>query len=161
MAKDDHPKVNKSLNINALNFCRFSLAPLPPVKGKGKEEEALLAVPNLVDSELADIYHVPSMRRVYSSLNAPRQASAPRTLAPDPKGSRSGLIMSLHLRFLESRLALVMGFEDGRVELWMCSTNDGDWLGTWDGRLSEGQKWERLWEGKGHNEAGQRRSSSV
>lgn len=149
-SSDDAPRVGKSLDVNALNFCRFSLAQIPADgKGKGKEveAEALLAVPNLVNSELADIYHLPSSKRLHSSLNV--------SDVPEIRGTRSGLIMSLHLSFRETRLVLVMGFEDGRVELWTCPTGDKAWRGTWDGRLSEDRRWTRLWEGKGHNEAGQ------
>ena len=63
--------------------------------------------------------------------------------------------MSLHLACLPTRLVLVMGFEDGRVEVWDCSTQDTDWRRAWDGRVTEGPRvWERVWEGKGHNEAG-------
>jgi len=153
---DAQPEVQQALNVNALNFCRFSLAQFPDWqgkgKGKGKAKEALLAVPSLIDSELADIYHLPSMKRMHSSINAPF-GSTQGTL--DPKGKRTGLIMSLHLRFLDVRLFLAMGFEDGRVELWTCSTEGEGWDYTWDGRISEERRWKRAWEGKKHNEAGQ------
>jgi hypothetical protein len=156
--KDEHPKADRSLDVNALNFCRFSLAPLlgnGKGKAKEKEAEALLAVPNLIDSGLADIYHLPSMRRLHSSVNASlATSSTSRPAKVDPKGARSGLIMSLHLRFLDSRLALAMGLEDGRVELWTCALKDG-WEGSWDSRLSEERRWKKVSEGKGHNEAGQ------
>lgn len=67
-------KVLKSLDVNALNFCRFSLARLPGPrlpqqaeqaesssggrrgKGKDPEREALLAVPSLLDSEVVSDY---------------------------------------------------------------------------------------------------------
>ncbi len=144
--KEDHPKVEKSLDVNALNFCRFSLAEVPG-KGKGKERKALLAVPNLVNSELADIHHLPSMKRLHSSING--------SFTQEIKSKRSGLIMSLHVAFLDGRLAIVMGFEDGRVEMWTCSTAEEGWSKAWDGRMSEKRRWKRVWEGKGHNEAGQ------
>lgn len=42
------PKLLKSLDVNALNYCRFSLFSFP--REYGKEREAFFAVPNLVES---------------------------------------------------------------------------------------------------------------
>lgn len=70
---------------------------------------------------------------------------------------------------------LAMGFEDGRVELWECSPGErarigeegGDVVRQWweqpsDARdptcSAEDRRWWRIWEQKGHNEAGQSRS---
>jgi hypothetical protein len=40
------------LDVNSLNFCRFSIASAPiSGKGKGKEAEGVLVVPSLLDSE--------------------------------------------------------------------------------------------------------------
>jgi hypothetical protein len=40
------------LDVNSLNFCRFSIASAPSSgKGKGKEAEGVLVVPSLLDSE--------------------------------------------------------------------------------------------------------------
>ena len=175
------PTLAYSLDTNSLNFCRFSLCPIPSSvnnndKGKEKEHEALLAVPNLVDSELADMYHLPSCRRLHASIN---YSPKTRPLAPVGDGEdtmsvklangRTGLIMGLHLGFhpQTKRLTLVMGFEDGRVELWGCKERpdtaegvEGDeeetWSRSWDARIGKGEPlWERLWETKGHNEAGE------
>jgi hypothetical protein len=44
----------RELDVNALNFCRFSIASAPcssEEKGKGKEPEGILVVPSLLDSE--------------------------------------------------------------------------------------------------------------
>ena len=162
--KDDHPQIERSLDVNALNFCRFSLAlkPETPSKGKSRMKEAFLALPNLVNSELADIYHLPSMKRIHSSINAlpvstnlPVQLTATDPMSVKPKGDRSGLIMSLHLSIQASKVALVMGFEDGRVEVWTCLLSDHDWDETWDGRFSDERMWQKVWGGKGHNEAGE------
>lgn len=48
-----------SLDVNALNFCRFSLLPLHDGSGDGHsaEAQALVAVPNLVESSLASTDH--------------------------------------------------------------------------------------------------------
>ncbi len=46
------PKHLYSLDVNSLNFCRFSFLPLPPSLQRESEGlEALIAVPNLVESE--------------------------------------------------------------------------------------------------------------
>jgi hypothetical protein len=44
----------RELDVNALNFCRFSIASAPcssEEKGKGKKPEGILVVPSLLDSE--------------------------------------------------------------------------------------------------------------
>lgn len=43
------PELCYSMDVNALNFCRFSLLPLPD---GGSERRALIALPNLVESSL-------------------------------------------------------------------------------------------------------------
>lgn len=57
------------------------------------------------------------------------------------------------------RVALVAGYEDGRVEVWTCPLQKLLERKTeWDGRKAEasGEKlWMRVWEGKAHNEAGE------
>lgn len=118
-----------------------------------------MAVPNLVDSELVDIYHLPSLKRIHASINLPDKP------IKDVHGNeRTGLVMSLHLGFIDkNRLRLVAAFEDGRVDVWGCeedsSRSDGwqrPWEQTWDRRLSpEIKLWHSLWEAKGHNEAGE------
>ena len=114
-----------------------------------------MVFPNLVDTELADIYHLPTFRRIHSSINAslvPLDAmTKPRPA--EPGATRSGLIMSLHLDSMKDGLALVMGFEDGRLELWTCPTENLD--KNWDGRVSGERLWIKRWAGTGHNEAGQ------
>ena len=61
------PTICYSMDVNALNFCRFSLLPLPArrVDSAGDDldapqsQEALIAVPNLVESSwvsLADVH---------------------------------------------------------------------------------------------------------
>ncbi|WWC71086.1 uncharacterized protein I206_105039 [Kwoniella pini CBS 10737] len=157
-------QVIKSLPTNALNFCRFSLLPFSLKesdendngKGKSKEKEALLAVPSLMDSELVDIYHLPSMRRIHASVN---YTPKPSSLTKDsiiPEESRSGLVMSIHLRQIpsSSALTLSMGYEDGRVELFNSSIDKLADL--YDARMAKSDKdnpWKLLWKGKGHNEA--------
>ncbi|KAK8858888.1 hypothetical protein IAR55_003119 [Kwoniella newhampshirensis] len=152
-------ELKRSLPTNALNFCRFSLTEIPSEdgeKGKGREKQAIMAVPSLTDSELIDIYHVPSLRRIHASVNmlsrGQQHVAASSTAQSDP--TRSGLVMSLHVTYLHqsSRLALAAGYEDGRVELF--ATPSSSLHRNWDARMSTGPPvWDRLWVGKGHNEA--------
>lgn len=173
------PPIDESLVTNSLNFCRFSLCDVSPTikgnrrAGKDANAEALMAVPNLVDSELVDIYLLPSRQRLHASLNFVKK---PKTAVGDsvvPAEGRTGLIMSLHLAFDgERRLSCVMAFEDGRVEVWRCGrspiddvaptspgTSSGNtaqepWRTKWDGRMSTGPAlWNKAYEAKGHNEA--------
>lgn len=54
-------ELSYSLDVNALNFCRFSLLPLYHDDENGRSEEeaqALVAVPNLVESSLASADHL-------------------------------------------------------------------------------------------------------
>ncbi|KAL1405876.1 Astra associated protein 1 Asa1 [Vanrija albida] len=135
------PAVVQTMPSNSLNFCQFSLAPLEAAG------EALLALPNLTDSELIDIYHVPSLKRLHSAINY-----VPRATGPD--APRSGLVMSLHLHVRDAQVFLATGYEDGRVEVWSCGVSDVERM--WDGRKGAEtgeQAWKRLWEGKAHNEA--------
>jgi hypothetical protein len=50
-------EVIRELDVNALNFCRFSIASSSSDggKGKGKEAEGILVVPSLLDSEYVRI----------------------------------------------------------------------------------------------------------
>ena len=44
------PSLSYSLDVNALNFCRFSLLNLPTGSDKNGEPKALISLPNLIDS---------------------------------------------------------------------------------------------------------------
>lgn len=50
--KSTAPKHLYSIDVNSLNFCRFSFIPLPPSLQRESEGlEALVAIPNLAESE--------------------------------------------------------------------------------------------------------------
>ena len=160
------------MTTNSLNFCRFSVCPLARQSEDGRKE-ALLAVPNLVDSELVDIYLLPSRRRLHASINyTPKPKGPIDEMSIKPDAGRTGLVMGIHLAFDSSgRLNCVMGFEDGRTEVWRCgsapvgptqatgtspSELPEEWRRTWDARMSSGPRlWEKVYEAKGHNEAGE------
>ena len=44
------PELCYSMDVNALNYCRFSLLPLPEEEEGTEGRRALVAVPNLVES---------------------------------------------------------------------------------------------------------------
>lgn len=61
----------------------------------------------------------------------------------------------------DDRVALVAGYEDGRVELWTCALSALiERRVEWDGRKAQDKLWMRVWEGKVHNEAGEFRNST-
>ncbi|WVR06632.1 hypothetical protein IAU60_003664 [Kwoniella sp. DSM 27419] len=168
------PAMTKSLPVNALNFCRFSLLPIPAkgaecdesnendqqgpsdrgYKGKQREREAILAVPSLMDSELVDLYHLPSLRRLHASVNYLPKITSAKEGSPSAQATRSGLVMSLHLRARPGigRLTLSIGYEDGRVELFRSTL--ASLTEPYDSKLSRRENpWQLAWSFNGHNEA--------
>ncbi|ODN74132.1 hypothetical protein L202_07586 [Cryptococcus amylolentus CBS 6039] len=158
------PKITNALPTNALNFCRFSLIQLSRngtegSKGKGKESEGLMAVPSLIDSELVDIYHVPSLKRLHASINLHSQPAPPPSGVDLPGTSKSGLVMSLNL-FLpnpssistEEQVGLMITYESGHSAI--LSTPASSLSEVYDARMSKRPNpWDCRWMGKGHNEA--------
>jgi predicted oxidoreductase (fatty acid repression mutant protein) len=64
------PTATLSLDVNSLNYCRFALCPTGPGK-------ALLALPNLIESELIDVWEIPSTTRLHAAIGTVKGA-APR-----------------------------------------------------------------------------------
>jgi hypothetical protein len=65
MDKTKGLEVVREFDVNALNFCRFSIASAPSFSsnstegmGKGKEAEGILVVPSLLDSEYVSILNL-------------------------------------------------------------------------------------------------------
>ncbi|OWZ28102.1 WD-repeat protein [Cryptococcus neoformans c45] len=169
------PSIRRSLPTNALNFCRFSLASTPAHtvvnvdKGKGKQKEAVMAVPSLVDSELVDIYHIPSFQRLHASINFSSKPPQVPSNVDLPGASRTGLVMSLHLFHVpinlsageeERSLGLAIAYEDGRLELFSAALSSLDT--PYDAKMTvhnsttngaNQNPWKLRWNGKGHNEA--------
>jgi ASTRA-associated protein 1 len=56
------PKIWETLPTNSLNFCRFDIWRI-------SDEEALMVLPNLTDSNLVDIYQLPSFERIHAAVN--------------------------------------------------------------------------------------------
>lgn len=101
------------------------------------------------------------MRRLHAAVNT----SSSKGKGKGKDEGRTGLIMSMHLGRLPmltqkqgwEKVGLVLGFEDGRVEMWGIPLEEGSerWKSFSDGSAQVGKRvWERMWETKGHNEAG-------
>ncbi|EPS95024.1 hypothetical protein FOMPIDRAFT_150161 [Fomitopsis schrenkii] len=88
------PPLCYSMDVNALNYCRFSLMPLAE-SARNDERRALIALPNLVESSFADIWALPSQKRIHAAVGKAGQPDGPSL---DGRGSSAtGIIMSLHL----------------------------------------------------------------
>ncbi|KAF8551384.1 WD40 repeat-like protein [Imleria badia] len=153
------PPLCYSLDVNALNFCRFSLFPSPSSDG---DLMALIAVPNLVESALADIWTLPNRTRLHAAIGDPEDISATQ-FSDGRSGSTSmysenfaGIIMSMHLYYApltspststaQRELRLLCGYEDGGVVLRRRTTPQ-------DRQTVEGKGWEVIWKNRLHVES--------
>ncbi|KAI5114919.1 hypothetical protein M0805_009651, partial [Coniferiporia weirii] len=147
------PTVCYSLDVNALNFCCFSL-----LAGSSSEartsalplgESAFIAVPNLVESSLADIWELASCRRVHAAvgkLEAPEMKMEGWQPEGDGRGkTKTGILMSLNLFLKSEHLHLLSAYESGEVVLRRYMA---------DREISiEGRGWECIWRTRQHNES--------
>ncbi|KZV73086.1 WD40 repeat-like protein [Peniophora sp. CONT] len=111
--RGEEPGKLAEMDVNALNYCRFSILP-----SAEDQDDVLIALPNLVESAYADIWRLESQERVHAAVGKRTPFS---NEAMDGRGkSKSGIIMLLHLlppsELDHSRL--LMGFENGSVVLW-------------------------------------------
>jgi len=158
------PELASSLDVNALNFCRFSLLPLDHVQTDGIDD-AYVAVPNLVESSQADIWSLSTLSRPHAAIGK-SNAHATHTKVVDGRGLNAlGLIMSLHL-FVHhytlppaspvasgsgeaepqsnTQLRLLCGYENGSVTMWGFNgvgTGGKDWSETLKGKNVEQGRW--------------------
>ncbi|KAI0370398.1 WD-40 repeat-containing protein [Pilatotrama ljubarskyi] len=144
------PELRYSLDVNALNYCRFSLLPLPE-EMQTEERKALLAVPNLVESAHADIWTLPGKQRLHAAIGKADQ----EVPAPDGRGVRNpiGIIMSMHLSSIHhphavgrARLRLLCGYENGSVTMRGYTPEDKE-------VSIEGIGWESMWTVRLHVES--------
>ncbi|KZP31812.1 WD40 repeat-like protein [Athelia psychrophila] len=152
-----NPTLFCSMDVNSLNYCRFSLLPTP--MSSSKSNDALIALPNLIESSNADIWTLPSCQRVHAAIGKDRSLSiAEEILSSDGRGSaKTGLIMSMHLSCdspIESQpsasnsstqLKLLCAYESGAVTQWRFSS-------TTKVTSVEGIGWEATWTVKLHVE---------
>lgn len=144
--KDDRrPHLLLQIDVNALNFCRFSLLPLQ----NAEKDEALLAVPHTLESGWIDVYRLSltardngngckaSFTRVHSAIG--KSASSQRATAGT---GRAAIVMSMHLVKKscdeDGTLGVVAGYEDGSIKMW---------------QHQEGQGWSVAWQVKIHRES--------
>lgn len=134
------PNLLKSMDVNALNFCRFSLAAHPGAN------DALVALPNLIDSSVADVWSLPSGDRLHAAIGSnPDHHGHARGAESEEHGrGDTGIIMSLHL-YQRNGLQLVTAFESGTVAL-RANVSDGS-------PTVNGQGWQLVWQTKLHLES--------
>ncbi|KIO34044.1 hypothetical protein M407DRAFT_13649 [Tulasnella calospora MUT 4182] len=141
------PPLRYSLDVNALNFCRFSL--LPETRDGG-ESYALVAVPNLVDSALVDIWRIPEKQRLHAAIGT---SAGPKIADPWVSGEGPGSVMFLRLFTVPhpshssvSQLRLLTAYENGGLCLWVRTEVEKE-------TSVEGRGWEALWQMKVHADA--------
>ncbi|CCM03104.1 uncharacterized protein FIBRA_05224 [Fibroporia radiculosa] len=146
------PQCCYSLDVNALNYCRFSLLCVAPDDAHNGER-ALIAVPNLVESSLADIWTLPGLQRLHAAIGT---AGKPPTPAPiEGRGlNATGIIMGMHLFQVpyphsseRQQLRLLCAYENGSVTSWGYMRTDKE-------TSVEGVGWEAIWSVKLHVESG-------
>ncbi|KAG7441482.1 WD40 repeat-like protein [Guyanagaster necrorhizus] len=145
------PVLQYSMDVNALNYCRFSLMLLLLDDGqtgsssKDQFGDAFIALPNLVESSEADIWCLPSCTRVHAAIG--KQESCGPILSTDGRGNQAtGIIMSLHLFEHDGTLRILIAYESGNVTLREFVKSDRT-------TSVEGLGWKVLWKAKLHAEA--------
>ncbi|TFK98627.1 WD40-repeat-containing domain protein [Pterulicium gracile] len=162
------PDSRESTDVNALNFCRFSLLDLgvnlnatlagvrDPQTANPQVRRALIAVPNLVQSELADIWAVPGFERLHAAIGTPEFTSERGTK------ESTGISMALHLFTSDSlastssdptpTLNLLSAYENGSVQLRRYTPPRNNERRRGPYRTIEGRGWQVTWSYKAHNE---------
>ncbi|PPQ67516.1 hypothetical protein CVT25_006057 [Psilocybe cyanescens] len=148
------PTLCYSLDVNALNFCRFSLLKLSDGTQDNPKRKALVALPNLIDSTTADIWSLPQTDRLHAAIG--QETKGLPIVNPNGRNN-SGIIMSLHLyQQGHSNLApspseykslrILVAYENGSVVL-------REYTRTAKEISVEGQGWIILWKSKLHVES--------
>ncbi|KAI6004339.1 WD40-repeat-containing domain protein [Pisolithus marmoratus] len=147
LTESSAPTLCYSMDVNALNYCRFSL--LLPLSNSDTTS-ALLAVPNLVESSLADVWTLPSRQRLHAAIGDSQHASS--KFSDGRAGHKTGIIMAMRLfrspstSVVNGALGLVCAYEDGGVILYRCIAPEGT-------QTIEGRGWEVVWRSKLHVES--------
>ncbi|KAK0208026.1 WD-40 repeat-containing protein [Desarmillaria ectypa] len=151
LSESSVPVLRYSMDVNTLNYCRFSLMPLlsndntTGSSSRDQSNEALIALPNLVESSEADIWSLPSCSRVHAAIG--KQESNGPILSTDGRGNQAtGIIMSLHLFEHGGALRILIAYESGSVTLREFVKSDRT-------TSVEGLGWKVLWKVKLHAEA--------
>ncbi|PPQ95710.1 hypothetical protein CVT26_008353 [Gymnopilus dilepis] len=168
------PVLCYSMDVNSLNFCRFSLLQSPNTSASEgiRKPKALVALPNLIDSSTADVWSLPSQDRVHAAIGQEtnKPVSVPHETGRNTSGLFSvfplqfnfildlGIIMSMHLYYYihngpsssssdhYKNLRLLTAYENGSVVLREYTRTEKE-------ASIEGQGWEILWKSKLHVES--------
>lgn len=173
--KAAQPELHITIEVNALNFCRFSL--LYPAPGQSGDT-AFIAVPHTLESGWIDVYSVdlssggtPKAQRILTAIG--KGMLSPGGLAAGSSAasggatsggvSRAPITMSLHLVATEGAgLAILAGYEDGAVRLWKtkkAAHESGASSGS--AAADSSAAWSLVWEEKVHRETGECHGSHV
>ncbi|KAG6331402.1 hypothetical protein ID866_7688 [Astraeus odoratus] len=156
LSESSTPTLCYSMDVNALNYCRFSLLPIQPnISLGGEEVTALIAVPNLVESSLADVWTLPGRKRLHAAIGEAHDTASTK-FSDGRSGSKTGIIMAMHLFYApqihpststaQRELRLLCAYEDGGVVLRKRTTPEGE-------QTIAGQGWETIWKSKLHVES--------
>ncbi|KAH7173537.1 WD40-repeat-containing domain protein [Fusarium flagelliforme] len=108
------PWVLHLLEVNTLNFCAFAICSSVPGP-VDTASEVLIAVPNTLNSDAVDIYHLPSQHRIHT-IKA---------------GDKTGMAMCLALLHHNDVLTLIAAFENGYATVQRLEA-DGQWTTTYN-----------------------------
>ncbi|RFN53682.1 astra-associated protein 1 [Fusarium flagelliforme] len=108
------PWVLHLLEVNTLNFCAFAICSSVPGP-VDTASEVLIAVPNTLNSDAVDIYHLPSQHRIHT-IKA---------------GDKTGMAMCLALLHHNDALTLIAAFENGYATVQRLEA-DGQWITTYN-----------------------------
>lgn len=120
-----------TVETNALGYCKCSLL------SSDTTNEALVAVPSTLDDTLADIYHLPSGKRVH------------RSIGKGAFDSKTGTVMCLHLYRNNHNISLIVAYEDGRICVFSRSSQSGQWS---EAVMEENGGWSKVNEMRAHKE---------
>ncbi|CAE6457174.1 unnamed protein product [Rhizoctonia solani] len=136
------PTLISSMDVNALNYCRFSLYPT-----QSDPPRALLALPNLIESELIDIWEFPGKTRLHAAIGTIKGAPPRMPFSDEGRDIyKTGIVMSLHVSQTELYMRMLAGYESGTVTLWVRQLSESP-------RSIEGNGWNSVWSVKNHLEA--------
>lgn len=110
-SQEDRPQpwMVHMMEVNTMNFCTFSSC-RPPTSSAAYNTDLLIAVPNTLQSEAIDIFHLPSQRRQQTVK----------------LGDKNGMVMALSLFYRHDTLILIAGYENGLAIVAQLLT-DGSW----------------------------------
>ncbi|KAI2614216.1 WD40 repeat-like protein [Hypoxylon fragiforme] len=105
------PWILHILEVNTMNFCSFASC---AIRSDNSLDELLIAVPNTLETEAIDIFHLPSQDRRY-------------TIHLGSKTEQKGMVMSLSLFLCGEHLTLAAAYESGLAIVARLGENE-----TWD-----------------------------